>query len=123
MDAFAVSVSAGISLRKAIFWKSFFLAGVFAIFQAIMPLIGWAGGYSIRNILEPIDHWVAFLLLGFIGVNMIREALAGDDEDKKDYFSLRSLMTLGIATSIDALAVGISFALLPIDILTTVCII
>lgn len=123
MDAFAVSVSAGLSSRKASIFSVVLLAGTFGIFQAVMPLIGWVWGYSIREYIEPIDHWIAFLLLGFIGINMIREALQGDDEEKKEYFSFRSLMTLGLATSIDALAVGISLAIIPVNILIAVCII
>lgn len=81
-----------------------------------MPLIGWLGGLSIRDWIEPVDHWIAFFLLGGIGANMIREAFSTDEEQKRDYFSFRSLMTLGLATSIDALAVGISLALLPVNI-------
>lgn len=120
MDAFAVSVSAGFTIRKVRVKQALLLAFTFGIFQAMMPLIGWMGGYSIRSYIEPIDHWIAFILLGFIGVNMIREALSDDEDTKRDYLSFRSLMTLGVATSIDALAVGISLALLPVDILTAV---
>ena len=116
MDAFAVSLSAGFSSKNIYFRKAFFLALTFGVFQAIMPLIGWIWGLSIRDWIEPVDHWIAFLLLGGIGVNMIREAFSPDEEEKRDYFSFRSLMTLGLATSIDALAVGISLALLPVNI-------
>jgi manganese efflux pump family protein len=76
---------------------------------------------SISSYIEPIDHWIAFILLSAIGVNMIRESLSeGGEDEKRDYFSLKSLMTLGVATSIDALAIGISFALLPVKIVLAV---
>ncbi len=120
MDAFAVSLSAGFSAKKIHFRQALFLALTFGIFQAVMPLIGWLWWLSIQSWIEPIDHWIAFFLLGGIGINMIKEAFSGDEEEKRDYFSFRSLMTLGIATSIDALAIGISFALLPVDIVLAI---
>ncbi len=123
MDAFAVSISAGFSSKKIHLRSVLLLALTFWVFQAIMPLIGWGWGLSIHGWIEPVDHWIAFLLLGGIGVNMIREAFSADDEEKKDYFSLHSLMTLGVATSIDALAVGISFSLIPVDITLAVVLI
>jgi manganese efflux pump family protein len=75
MDVFAVSISAGFTLRKVAFRHALILAFTFGIFQAVMPLIGWIGGLSIREYIEPVDHWIAFILLGCIGANMIREAL------------------------------------------------
>ncbi len=116
MDAFAVSISAGFSSKKIHPRSVLLLALTFWLFQAIMPLIGWVGGLSIRDWIDPADHWIAFLLLGGIGVNMIKEAFSEDKEEKRDYFAFRSLMTLGLATSIDALAIGISLALLPVNI-------
>lgn len=120
MDAFAVSVSAGFTLRKVLFKQALILAATFGVFQAIMPLIGWIGWLSIRSFIEPIDHWVAFILLAGLGSRMIYEALQDEDEEKRDYLSIKSLLTLGLATSIDALAVGISLALLPVNILMAV---
>lgn len=120
MDAFAVSVSAGFTVKWVRFFQAIFLAATFGIFQAVMPLIGWAGWYSIRGLIEPVDHWIAFILLSGLGARMINEALQDDEEEKRDYFSFKSLLTLGIATSIDALAIGVSFALLPINILMAI---
>lgn len=120
MDAFAVSVSAGFTLRKVLFRQALLLAATFGVFQAIMPLIGWIGWLSIRWLIEPIDHWVAFILLGGLGIRMMYEALQDDEDEKRDYLSTRSLLTLWVATSIDALAIGISFALVPVNILMAV---
>lgn len=120
MDAFAVSISAGLSQKRVLLRQAFVLALCFWVYQAVMPLIGWVGWVSVREYIEPIDHWIAFVLLGALGVKMIYEALSDDEESVRDYFSLRSLMILGFATSIDALAVGISLALMPVDILHAV---
>lgn len=118
MDAFAVSIAAGFARRNVLVRQAFLLACTFWWFQALMPLIGWLWWQSIRDIIEPIDHWVAFFLLSILGANMIRESLSHetDSEEKRDYFGWKSLWVLGIATSIDALIIGISLALLPVDI-------
>lgn len=123
LDAFAVSISAGLTQKKVSYLKSLSLALTFGIFQAIMPVLGWLGWISVKWYIEAYDHWIAFLLLGAIGANMIHEALGEEDTKKRDYFRLSSLLTLGVATSIDALVIGISFALLPINIVESVMII
>jgi putative Mn2+ efflux pump MntP len=117
-DTFAVSVSCGIARKKIVFWEAIRIASVFAFFQASMPLIGWALGLSVKHYIEPIDHWIALALLTIIGVKMIAEAFEKHDEKKNfNPLDLRIMITLAIATSIDALAVGISFIALDVNIL------
>ncbi len=116
MDAFAVSISAGITFRKVLFRQAFLLACTFWVFQAIMPFLWWLGWYLVHDLIELWSSWIAFFLLAWIGWNMIREAHSENEDERQDYLSLKSLFLLGIATSIDALAVGIGFALLPIHI-------
>lgn len=123
MDAFAVSISAGISASHVRFSSALRLALVFWFFQALMPLIGWIGGKAIAGWIEPIDHWVVLIVLVGIGISMIRGALSDDDEAPRDLLSWKSLIALGIATSIDALAVGVSFAFLAINIWEAILII
>ena len=118
MDAFSVSICKGLGMRR-IRWKdALALALAFGGFQGGMPIIGWALGSRFLWLIEPIDHWIAFGLLGWIGVNMIREALQEDevDEDESQGVGLRELLMLAVATSIDALTVGIAFASLSVDI-------
>jgi len=115
MDAFAVSISCGFSLTRNIFKEAVKISLMFGIFQAGMTLLGWFAGGLFKDVIEPIDHWIAFGLLLFIGIKMIKEAFeAKSCESKSLSFSL--LTTLAIATSIDALAVGISFSTLHIPI-------
>ena len=114
MDAFAVSICKGLCLEK-MDWKKACLAGVyFGGFQALMPLIGYYIAYGFREAIEGVDHWVAFVLLCWIGITMIR----GSREEKKedDDFGIKAMLILAVATSIDALAVGISFAFLDVGI-------
>ena len=119
MDAFAVSVCKGLSVKKAGV-KHVLTVGVwFGGFQALMPMLGFLLGYKFESFITNIDHWIAFVLLAIIGGNMIREALGKDEDDKEnDDFSFRAMLPLAVATSIDALAVGISFAFLGVDIVT-----
>lgn len=120
MDAFAVSVCKGLSARSVNWRRAFITALFFGGFQALMPLIGWLVGSSILPVIEPIDHWVAFILLGAIGGKMIWDAIHDDggcDSDApgaKRFFA--ELIVLSVATSIDALVAGISFAMADIDI-------
>jgi len=125
MDAFAVSIAAGVTLQDVGFRRTFRLSWHFGLFQAMMPVIGWSAGLSIRIYIESYDHWVAFGLLTFVGVNMIREALKhdSDKEKKKDPTRGLTLVILSVATSIDALAVGLSIAVLNISIWTPALII
>jgi putative Mn2+ efflux pump MntP len=116
MDAFAVSVCKGLSVKK-LRPRHCATAGLyFGGFQALMPLLGWLLGRQFESLIKSIDHWIAFVLLALIGANMIREAL-GDEEDVNDSFSFKTMLPLAVATSIDALAVGVTFAFLAVRIL------
>lgn len=121
MDAFAVSIGKGISLPK-VRLRHPLLAGVwFGGFQALMPLVGYACGVSFSQAVASIDHWAAFLLLLLIGGKMIYDHFAGDDDEPSDGdFSFRTMFLLAVATSIDALAVGVSFAFLQVSLLKSV---
>ncbi|MEI6125098.1 MAG: manganese efflux pump MntP family protein [Pseudomonadota bacterium] len=118
MDAFAVSVAAGVSLGDVSVRHTFRLAWHFGFFQFAMPVIGWSGGLAVRSLIEKYDHWAAFALLLFVGGNMIREALQHKESESKksDPTKGMTLVMLSIATSIDALAVGLSFSVLNIII-------
>ena len=116
MDAFAVSICKGLSVQK-VQAKHMLTAGAyFGAFQALMPLIGFLLGFKLEHFIQSIDHWIAFVLLAIIGGNMIKEALGKDEEEHDASFSFKAMLPLAVATSIDALAVGISFAFLAVDI-------
>ena len=121
MDAFAVSICKGLALPK-INLKSAGIVGLwFGAFQALMPLIGYLLGVNFRSYIVSIDHWIAFVLLALIGANMIKEALSSDDDEcQDDSLRLGDLIMLSIATSIDALAVGITFAFFNVSLLLSV---
>ncbi len=113
MDAFAVSICKGLSMNK-ISVKSMGIVGLwFGGFQALMPLIGYFLGSTFEKYITNFDHWVAFFLLGIIGINMIRESFSNEENEADCSLSFKPMLTMAIATSIDALAVGITFALLP----------
>ncbi|MGN0611223.1 MAG: manganese efflux pump MntP family protein [Ruminiclostridium sp.] len=113
MDAFAVSVCKGLS-ERSLKAKHYIIIGAwFGGFQALMPLIGYLLGSAFEQYITSFDHWVAFILLALIGGNMIREAFSKDEEEQDASFGFKTMLLLAIATSIDALAVGITFALLP----------
>ena len=115
MDAFAVSVCKGLALPR-VSWKECCIAGAwFGGFQALMPLLGYLLGTQFERFVTSVDHWIAFVLLGIIGGNMIRESREQEEEEIEHGGSIRyrELFTLAVATSIDALAVGVSFAFLP----------
>ena len=119
MDAFAVSVCAGCSLKRVTAVHFLRLSLTFGFFQFLMPVIGWALGLTVRGFIESWDHWIAFALLAWIGGNMIRGG--GDDSEDGESCSVdptkgRKLLILAVATSIDALAVGLSFSLLNINV-------
>lgn len=123
MDAFAVSICKGLSVKR-VEPKHLLTVGVyFGGFQALMPLIGFLLGFKFEKFIVSVDHWIAFALLAVIGGNMIREALSGEEEEHDASFSFRTMLPLAVATSIDALAVGISFAFLGVDILSAASII
>lgn len=116
MDAFAVSICKGLSMKK-MSWKKAILVGLyFGIFQALMPLIGYLLGSSFETIVTRIDHWIAFALLFFIGTNMLKESFSKNTENHNDKVDFKTMSILAIATSIDALAVGITFAFLRANI-------
>ena len=121
MDAFAVSVCKGLSVER-VKPSNMLACGIyFGGFQALMPLIGYLLGARFQSMIESIDHWIAFALLLLIGVNMIREALGDDGEALDASFGAKTMLLLAIATSIDALAVGVTFAFLSVNILPAVC--
>lgn len=125
MDAFAVAIATGVNLKTVGFRQTFRLSWHFGFFQAMMPVIGWSAGLTVRAYIERYDHWIAFGLLVFVGGNMIREAFENDkdQQEKKDPTKGMTLVLLSVATSIDALAVGLSIALLKISIWTPALII
>lgn len=117
MDAFAVSICKGLSMKK-MDWKKATIVGIyFGTFQALMPAIGYFLGSTFEKLVTQIDHWIAFVLLTFIGLNMLREAFANDTENYNDNVDFKTMFVLAIATSIDALAIGISFAFLNVNLL------
>ena len=118
MDAFAVSIAVGLTLKQVSLRQTFRLAYHFGLFQALMPIIGWLAGRSIADWIGPVDHWVAFGLLTAIGGKMIYEAVKDEEREgePKDPTKGASLVVLSVATSIDALAVGLSLALLGVEI-------
>ena len=117
MDAFAVSVTKGMTLKKINLSIATKIAFLFGLFQAVMPLIGWLFGMNFELYIRSIDHWIAVVLLSFLGIKMIIEAIKNDDNDNSTYLDNKELIILSIATSIDALAVGVTFAFLNIDII------
>ena len=120
MDAFAVSICKGLSVKK-VKWQHLLCVGAyFGIFQALMPTLGYFLGTTFSNLIDQFDHWVAFILLAIIGVNMVREALSKDEDETNDDFGFKTMLLLAIATSIDALAVGVTFAFLDVRILQAV---
>lgn len=114
MDAFAVSICKGLSLGKLKLRHAVLVGLYFGGFQALMPLIGWAMGYRFEHVIESVDHWIAFLLLAVIGIGMIRES--SKTEELNGDLGFRTMLLLAIATSIDALAVGVTFAFLQVRI-------
>ena len=116
MDAFAVSICKGLSMKKMNWKSAIIIALYFGIFQAIMPIIGYFLGTTFSSFVENIDHWIAFILLAFIGGNMIKESTDDEVEKRNDKVDVKTMLLLAVATSIDALAVGITFAFLKTNI-------
>lgn len=123
MDAFAVSICKGLALQKLSLRKAAIVGLWFGGFQILMPVIGYLLGSQFQDYVTNIDHWIAFILLALIGGNMIREALAGDEEKASDSLAFREMLLLAVATSIDALAVGVTFAFLQVHIIPAVTLI
>ena len=121
MDAFAVSVCKGLSAGRVTLPHALTAGLWFGGFQGLMPFLGWLLGSRFQVLIASIDHWIAFLLLGLIGLNMIRESRSQEEESLGTSFSPRAMLPLAVATSIDALTVGITFAFLEVSILPAVC--
>lgn len=121
MDAFAVSVCKGFAMPKCTFKKAAIVGLWFGGFQALMPAIGYILGAQFQEAIASIDHWIAFVLLALIGGNMIHEALDNDEEEADASLDVKTMFLLAVATSIDALAIGITFAFLKVNIIPAVC--
>ena len=123
MDAFAVAVCKGLSMKKLQLKKALIIALYFGIFQALMPAIGYFLGITFKDLVVNVDHWLAFTLLAFIGGSMIRESFDEENENINDNIDFKTMSILALATSIDALAVGITFAFLKTNLMLSVSII
>ena len=128
MDAFAVSICKGLGMKRLNMKQALVIGLFFGGFQALMPFLGWALGTQLADLITPIDHWIAFILLAVIGGKMLLDAFRGGEEDeaaeaKDAKLDLKELFMLAIATSIDALAVGITFAFLGVDIVFAIAVI
>ena len=113
MDCFAISIASGILLKRTLWRPMLTMAFFFGLFQAIIPLLGWIGASTFSHLIGSLDHWIAFIILAFLGGRMVRESFK-DEDCKKEYDpkSLKVVLALAVATSIDALAIGVSFAFL-----------
>lgn len=120
MDAFAVSVCKGLAMSKITLKKTAIVGLWFGGFQALMPIIGYLLGIQFRDKITAVDHWIAFILLSVIGIGMIKEACSKDSEPENASLDIRTMFLLAVATSIDALAVGITFAFLKVHLIAAV---
>ena len=116
MDAFAVSVCKGLSVQRLKLGHALTCGVYFGGFQGLMPALGYLLGSQFQNVIVKVDHWIAFILLGIIGINMIRESRDTDAESLDSSFGFKAMLPLAVATSIDALAVGVTFAFLRVEI-------
>jgi len=121
MDAFAVAIATGVSLKQVSFRQTFRLSWHFGLFQALMPIIGWGVGASIEEYVSAYAHWLAFAMLALVGSNMLKEAILTDEDEtetptRKDATRGMTMVMLSVATSIDALAVGLSMSMLQVSI-------
>ena len=124
MDAFAASICQGLRMQKINIKGALFISGMFGLFQGGMPLLGYIVGKQFETYITSIDHWIAFILLGLIGFNMIKESLDPENDCCELFeFNLKEIVIMAIATSIDALAVGITFAFLKVDVTVAVILI
>ena len=123
MDAFAVSICKGLSMKKMNWKNAIIIALYFGGFQALMPMIGYFLGTTFESLVTIFDHWIAFVLLSVIGGNMIKESFDKEEEKKNDDVDFKTMIVLALATSIDALAVGITFAFLDVNLLLAISII
>jgi len=122
-DTFAVSVSSGLLRKEIVFWQAVRIAFTLAIFQAVMPFVGWLGGISIKQWIEPIDHWVALGILTILGVKMILESLKKSEAKNIDPLNTKVIISMAFATSIDAFAVGVSFAIIHVNMIMAIIVI
>lgn len=120
MDAFAVSICKGLSTKTLRVRHAAVTGAYFGVFQALMPLAGYLLGINFRTAITQVDHWIAFVLLALIGGHMVRESRGGEDEVLDASFGPAAMLPLAVATSIDALAVGVTFAFLQVDIVSAV---
>lgn len=123
MDAFAVAICKGLAMKKVTLGKAAIVGLWFGGFQGLMPLAGYLLGVGFQSAIAAIDHWIAVVLLSFIGGSMIREALSSKEEEADDSLAPKAMAVLAVATSIDALAVGVTFAFLQVNIILAVCLI
>ena len=123
MDAFAVSICKGVSMKKMNWKKAIIIGLYFGGFQMLMPIIGYMLGKGFENVVANIDHWIAFILLAGIGANMIKEAFSDESDKVNDNIDVKTMILLAIATSIDALAVGITFAFLKVNLILAISLI
>ena len=125
MDAFAVSVASGVALKSVSARQTFRLAWHFGLFQAMMPILGWSAGLTVRRHIQAYDHWIAFGLLVFVAQGMLRSAIKEEEKraDVKDPTKGMTMVMLSVATSIDALAVGLSLSMISVSIWTSALII
>lgn len=119
MDAFAVATCKGLAMKKMNWKKAIIIAIYFGVFQSIMPVLGYCLGTNFQEKIINIDHWIAFILLGAIGINMIKEACSNNNDNKNDNVDFKTMIILAIATSIDALAIGVTFAFFKCNIYTS----
>lgn len=120
MDALAVAICKGLSVQKVQPRHALITGAYFGGFQALMPLIGFLLGTGFSDLITSVDHWIAFVLLGLIGGNMIKESFSKEEECLDCSFSFKAMLPLAVATSIDALAVGVTFAFLKVNIVPAV---
>lgn len=123
MDALAVSICKGLSMRSFNLKNGLIIGFYFGIFQALMPLVGYLLGTTFSELVVSIDHWIAFILLSIIGLKMINDSLKNEENDKNDKLDMKTMIVLAIATSIDALAIGITLAFFEISIVKAISII
>lgn len=124
MDAFAVAMCKGISMRKIKIKYAIIIALFFGVFQGVMPLLGWLLATNFEKYIVNVDHWIAFVLLGFLGIKMLIDAFKKEDECCDEFkLDYKELTILAVATSIDALAVGITFAILRVEIVPAISLI
>lgn len=123
MDACAVAICKGFSIKNISFKKVVSISLYFGVFQALMPFLGYYLGSTFNKLVVNIDHWIAFILLSIIGGKMIKDSFQENNEDENDKIDVKTMTILAIATSIDALAIGVTFAFFEISIITAILII